>query len=303
MAALKLATYPYQLIGLHDFNARSPQSVRHGVLLRIEINPGQFGYADLHPWPELGDPDLATCLKEKNALWQRALQLAQMDGEARAQGRNLVSQTLKSHRLVRDAGHWPQGLEDDAVFKVKVSADLGSETLKLRKIIDQLYGIQKLRLDFNLSLQAKTFSNWLSDNTWLLKYVDFIEDPCQYDAEVWQRWHDLIAVDRMQVPLDQVVSVRVVKPVREDIESDDHFIRGLIRRIVFTHNMDHPLGQRTARACAQMFYEKHPRFLEPGGLESFDGYHLRDEALAQPQDQETGFGLNRYLRELSWQTA
>lgn len=302
MAALQIATYPYQLIGLHDFNARSPQSVRHGVLIRIEINPGQFGYADLHPWPELGDPDLATCLKQKNALWQRALHLAQMDGEARAHGHNLISQTLKSHRLVRDANHWPQGLEDDAVFKVKVSADLGSETLKLRKIIDQLYGIQKLRLDFNLSLQPKIFSNWLSDNSWLLKYVDFIEDPCQYDAEVWQRWRDLIAVDRMQVPLDQVVSVRVVKPVREDIESDGHFVRGLIRRIVFTHNMDHPLGQRTARACAQMFYEKHPRFLEPGGLESFDGYHLRDEALAQPQDQETGFGLDRYLRELSWQT-
>jgi hypothetical protein len=176
------------------------------------------------------------------------------------------------------------------------------ETERLKKIVDQLTGQQKLRLDFNESLEPADFDSWLSKQShWLLSRLDFIEDPSAFDPIVFSQWQDVIAYDRVLPPIDQSIAVKVVKPVRENIETSLHFLSGHIRRVVFTHNMDHPLGQRAARVLACQFYERHPQYAEPGGLDRFDGYHLRDETITQPHDNETGLGFNSYLAEQKWQ--
>ncbi len=281
----------YELEALQVLNAQTKSLTRKGALLYTE-----GGYSDIHPWPELGDPDLETVLEHRGKLFTRAEELARLDGSARAQGIQLESDVLASHRLVRDLQMPLKGFADDAIFKLKVSDQ--REALKL--FVMRLKSTQKLRLDFNASLTPDKFNLFMEETgDWLIPQLDFIEDPCPYDRETYNLYKDLIAFDRIAIPEDFEAAVKVVKPVRENIEKQKAFIQKRIKRIVFTHNMDHPLGQRTARVCASQFYQKYPEFKDVGGLESFDGYHLRESLIGE--EQETGFGFDRYLKGLEWQ--
>lgn len=292
---------PYELRSLQDLNAKTKAGVRKGALLKIEFPGSLVGYADLHPWPELGDANLEDCLSGKLEPFSRSVELARMDGEARSRGQFLQARSLKSHRLLRDLDFDPSVVDDDMIFKIKMGANLPVETVKLHSFVKRLRGIQKVRIDLNLCLKPEAFDEWLDQNSsWLLGRLDFVEDPCAYQQDIFERWQTAIAFDRLAIPQGFVAAVKVVKPVREDVEGSECFHNYRPKRIVFTHNMDHPLGQRAARSCASQFYDKYPEFLEPGGLESFDGYHLKDQSLIHPQETETGFGFDNYLSALAW---
>ncbi len=291
---------PYQLKSLMDLNSQVSGRLRQGALLKVDFGD-RIGFADLHPWPELGDPTLDECLQSRNSLFQRAIEIAELDGDARARGVFLQPQVPTSHRLIRDE----RGLRPDdppqTIYKLKCGGDLEAETNKIQNIVKNLKEIQKLRLDFNMALRAEDFGRWFEASTWwLLSRLDFVEDPAPFDPGVFNKWRAIIAVDRVVVPDDFKIGVKVVKPVRENIETLPQFVAGHVDRVVFTHNMDHPLGQRAARVCASLFYQKYPRFSEAGGLDSFDGYVLRDDALVEAQELETGFGLNRFLARQTW---
>ena len=51
-ACPEISASPYELVGRADGRRRS------GALLRVEFGDSLVGYADLHPWPELGDLSL-----------------------------------------------------------------------------------------------------------------------------------------------------------------------------------------------------------------------------------------------------
>jgi O-succinylbenzoate synthase len=298
---MKIYSSHYQLTSLVDLNAKTNERLRSGTLLKIDFGGGKIGFADLHPWPELGDPSLEQCLQERGTLFQRALEIAEMDGEARARGILLQTQVPASHRLIRDARNLRPQDSPQAIYKVKCGGDLSVETPKLQEIVKNLREIQKLRLDFNMTLAPEDFQRWMDASSWwLLPRLDFVEDPSPFEPKVYTQWRSLIAIDRVSVPDNFQMGIKVVKPVRENIETLPQFLNDHIDRIVFTHNMDHPLGQRAARVCATQFYQKYPRFSEAGGLDSFDGYVLRDEALVEPQEIETGLGLDRFLARQTW---
>src|SRR5712692_10341282 len=112
-------TARYTLVPRRALNARSVAAPRHGSLLRVDD-----GFADLFPWPELGDVPLdeQLALLERGLttpLTSRSLQLASVDGAARRAGRSLFE------GLMIPDSHWP-GFDPPPAFdtiKVKGGPD------------------------------------------------------------------------------------------------------------------------------------------------------------------------------------
>src|SRR5437763_8510701 len=74
---------------------------REGALIRVGS-----GFADVHPWPELGDEPLGAQLDllrsgKTTTLTRRSLELAKIDGDARERGFNLFA------GLQIPRSHWP----------------------------------------------------------------------------------------------------------------------------------------------------------------------------------------------------
>jgi O-succinylbenzoate synthase len=75
--------------------------------------------------------------------------------------------------------------------------------------------------------------------------VDFVEDPCPYDPDVWTALREQtglrLALDRTVA--DEGVDVLVIKPALQDVPRTG-------KEIVITSYMDHPVGQLHAAAIA-----------------------------------------------------
>jgi O-succinylbenzoate synthase len=196
------------------------------------------GFADIHPWPELGDAPLAEQLArlargETTPLTRRSLAMAQLDGRARAEGRSLFDGVTvpESHWTVTEATRDVPPAFD--TVKVKMPAPLdGLERFRLR-------------LDFNASLDAQAFAAYFAELPSSLD-VDFVEDPCPYDGPTWralrERFGVRLALDRHGAT--EGVDVLVVKPAIQEMPAADG------REVVITSYMDHPVGQLHAAYVA-----------------------------------------------------
>src|SRR5262249_34567507 len=115
--------------------ALSPR--RRGALIR-----SGSGFADVHPWPELGDEPLERQLDllrrgETTPLTRRSLELARIDGAARQRGVSLFA------GLTIPKSHWP-GPDGPPEF----------DTAKI-KSIDRIPKRVRLRIDFNARLRPE----------------------------------------------------------------------------------------------------------------------------------------------------
>ena len=269
--------WPYELTprrALSDIAAAGP---RRGALIRVDE-----GFADVHPWPELGDAPLDAQLAmlargETTPLTAASLRFAAIDAAARGAGRNAFE------GLTIPPSHWP-GADPPAGF----------DTVKL-KSIDRIPDHVRLRIDFNATLTPDEFVRIAA--TLPRERIDFIEDPCPYDAATWRDLRDrtglCLALDRGNGTED--VDVLVVKPAVQEIPATD-------AEIVVTSYMDHPLGQLCAAYAAaaagitttcglitHVLYES-DAFIERMQL---DGTRLVPPA-------GTGFGFDDLLEALPW---
>ncbi|MEA2325361.1 MAG: o-succinylbenzoate synthase, partial [Thermoanaerobaculia bacterium] len=77
--------------------------------------------------------------------------------------------------------------------------------------------------------------------------IDFIEDPCPYDASVWRELREQtglrLALDRGASSSQNSYDVLIAKPALEEIPCSD-------KEIVVTSYMDHPIGQLCAAYAA-----------------------------------------------------
>lgn len=251
--------------------------LRRGALIRVGN-----GFADVHPWPELGDVQLDEQLAllargETTPLTTRSLAMARSDGEARARGVSLFD------GLAIPASHWP-GEDPPPEF----------DTVKL-KGIERIPPRVRLRIDFNATLRPEEFlliaEGLPSDR------VDFVEDPCPYDPDVWAALREQtglrLALDRTNA--EDGVDVLVVKPAIQDVPKTK-------KEIVITSYMDHPVGQLHAAAIAarsatsarcglvtHVLFERN-EFSERLEL---DGARLR-------APRGTGIGFDDLLERMSW---
>lgn len=198
---------------------------REGALLRFDD-----GFADLHPWPELGnatlDEQLAALRRGHPTPQVRASRrLAAADGDARRRGVSLFA------GLTIPESHWTG---PDPVS--------GFDTAKVKGVEDLPDGV-RLRVDFNATLDADEF---LAVAARLPRErIDFVEDPVRFDPATWRA---LRKATGLRLALDLAaphgrfaesdgVDVIVHKPaVHERFPEFEG-------EIAVTTYMDHPVGQ------------------------------------------------------------
>jgi len=252
---------------------------RRGALIRVGS-----GFADVHPWPELGDAPLETQLDlllrgETTPLTKRSLELAKIDGAARERGISLFA------GLHIPLSHWP-GSDPPPQF----------DTAKL-KSIDRIPDRVRLRIDFNARLRPEEFL--MIAEGLPLDRIDFVEDPCAYDGATWgalrEQTHLRLALDRFQA--EEGIDVLVVKPAIQEMPQTQ-------KEIVITSYRDHPVGQfGAAYVAAKNAQRVSPRC----GLFTHVLYErndfiemIRSDGARLLPPQGTGIGFDALLERLPW---
>lgn len=273
----------YELTPKRRLSAVANDGPRHGALIRVN-----GGYADVHPWPELGDLPLDEQLAllargETTTLTSSSLEFASIDAAARRDGRSLFD------GLTIPPSHWP-GPDPPAEF----------DTVKL-KSIDVIPDRLRLRIDFNATLTPSQFVNIAA--TLPRERIDFIEDPCPYDASTWRELRERTG---LRLALDRAPSssqhdadsydVLILKPALEEIPCTD-------AEIVVTSYMDHPIGQLCAAYAAATANIKSTCGLITHVLYENDPFieRMRIDGTRLVPPEGPGWGFDDLLENLPWQ--
>lgn len=319
MADTRLWYWRYTLRAKAELNSRSAAREFEGALIR------DFGggVGCVHPWTALGDASLdeqlaAIAAEKPTALGEQALLCAEADGLSRRQGRNLFTS------LTIPPSHWtagtnpedddPVAIEEAGFWSVKLKG--GSEPIQ--ELVERLGRWKteapelRYRVDFNETLNEESIREfWLLLDDATRAAIDFVEDPCPWNPEVWHRLREElglpIAADREVMQRSAEADWLIVKPaVINAIEPGEHaFHSG--QRLAFTSYMDHPIGQLyaawRAAECSAIFgaqlgdcgllthhlFEPDPFFEQLGN----DG-----PILLPPEG--TGLGFDDLLDSLPW---
>jgi O-succinylbenzoate synthase len=279
---MRLWVHRYTLMPRRRLSGIAREGAREGALLRVDD-----GFADVHPWPELGDAPLEEQLAllargETTPLTCASLRLAKLDGEARRRGVSLFD------GLTIPESHWP-GNDPPAAF----------DTVKLKGVMEVPPHV-RIRIDFNATLTAEEFVRIAK--TLPKERIDFVEDPCPYDDAVWQslrrRTGVKLAYDQPQSANRQSPTefdVRIHKPATQT-EWPDH------PDIAVTSYMDHPVGQygaayiaATHRTNARCGLFTHVLY-EPNAF--IERVAANGARLLPPTG--TGIGFDDLLEQLAW---
>lgn len=266
----------YTLVPRRRLSGVATVGIREGALIRVDD-----GFADVHPWPELGDAPLDEQLAllargETTPLTRASLRLAQLDEGARRRGVSLFE------GLTIPESHWPG---DDPPE--------GFDTVKIKGVMAVPEHV-RIRIDFNATLTPDEFVRVAE--TLPKERIDFVEDPCPYDPKVWRelraRTGLRLAIDRF----DGVADIVVHKPALR-VEWPDH------EDVVVTSYMDHPVGQfgaayvaATHRVNARCGLMTHVLYEPDAFLERVQ----RDGARLLPP-RGTGIGFDDLLENIRWE--
>ena len=263
---------------------------REGALIKVDFG-NAIGYADCHPWPELGDEPLEVQLQN---ISPRVIAMAKFDAEARKNKRSLFQNLTipESHYFLANHEQDLNEIKQRGFQRVKVKRP--SLELLRRLPVGMLW-----RLDFNQSLQAEEFEDFLEQAP--LDKIEFIEDPTVYEPSLWKSWNRRVALAcdrRAQEALSFPDSQKflVVKPAVVDPKIF------LGRNFLITSYLDHPVGQMGAafaaakycpnKICGLMSHTAYPPNL-------FSAQFITEGARLKPP-QGIGLGFDTLLQELSW---
>lgn len=307
-------------------------------MLRVEFEAGLTGYADCHPWPELGDADLEDQLGilqigGRTPLLERSLTMARIDAEARADGQWLFEdlEVPESHATFPYALGLTQS-QTIAESRLDLLRSLGFSVLKLkvgRSPLIELAELERLmpairereffvRFDFNEMLSASDVSGYLtalaSELASDLSWIDWIEDPCPFNVDHWERLRTdfglPLALDRPAIRLHEYrelpIDVLILKPAVMDPEVVFQAAADLDVPVAVTSYLDHPVGQAGAAwVAAKAMAERIP--LVSGGLATHLAYEpngFSDELLVENgrliPSFGTGLGFDDRLEEMPW---
>lgn len=293
---MKVQFSPYSLIKKNKVNAQDRSSSQNGSLIRIFESESVWGVADLCPWPELGDLTLSQEIEKKGHLYQRALELAAEDLQARQQKRSLLKDKwVDNNILVTDYVKFDFQNPNLQGHTLKIKAD--KQLFRLVEVLNSAPKNLVFRIDFNAVLGRDEFQLFL-DNVSPAVQIEYIEDPCGYDEALWKKWNNIIPLAVDFVIAEDHYSVKILKPARESVNFD--------RKTVITSAMDHPVGVAHALRLAQDNAEN------KAGLLTLDLYHETsfNKYFAYKQQSEINFsdialsefgiGMTHELLQLSW---
>jgi len=296
---MKVAYSPYELVSLFG------KGKREGALLRFQFDDELVGYADCHPWPELGDAPLKKQLQliknyQTTSLTQRSLTFARLDAEARARNDSLFAglKIPPSHLTIPSLERWKAIAVDRCVslLKVKLGANLPDEVLLLYQLLEA-YPWIRVRLDFNHQLTRNAFEKFLEKG--IMNRIDFYEDPFPYEERAWKEVQEQygvrLAYDRgTEQPKRSSAAIRIIKPAIQEVPSAEHF--------VVTSYLDHPIGQLAAAYVAALTTQETCGLLTHLVYEknAFSERLRVNETILVPPTGGTGFGFDNLLLRVSW---
>lgn len=327
---MKIWVASYELKPLKPLNSLSETAKpRSGFLMRVENEEGE-GFADVHPWPELGDESLEDQLEslrqnKPTPLAQQSLRLARLDAVARANEKSLFAnlEIPESHFLLTEIT--PETSLRQAVSrgfrvaKVKVGRDMAAELNAFKVLADTWPKGMSLRLDFNSSVLPEEFTKFWAEFPKRLKTeVEFIEDPFAYSPDSWREIathldvrfafdrpklaHEEAQIDTVMGSAFQYV---VLKPAYQDVEA---WAKAFQRsRLVITSYMDHPVGQMGAAYWAAVMKDKLGPKVAICGLLSHEVYEKtsfseqlnKKGAYLKPVSGK-GIGFDELLQKQDW---
>lgn len=308
--------FRYHLRARGFLNSISSRRSFEGALIRMGS-----GFGCIHPWPELGDPPLETCLADLHgprlrAIVRRAVRCTIYDGAARENEESLFDEHTvpRSHATLR--GIDPKEAEGAVaagftIAKVKIGRNLERETAELRRL-HQAFPQLRLRVDFNESCDAGQVRSWVAELSDSLRgAIDFLEDPCPFSEVAWKNLRQetgmRLAVDREAGPNRVRAQVQVIKPAL-----DEPFLIGEAaaqngQQVVVTSAMDHPLGQAFAAWEAARLELMFPGLVGICGLQThhlFSADSFADALGGWAPDFQvpdgTGLGFDELLEALPW---
>lgn len=301
-------------------NAASARREFEGALIQIG-----HGFANIHPWPELGDPSLAKCLadltgKRRWPLVRRAVRCAELDAAARLNEDWMFDEmeVPRSHLtlpyLDRSAVEGALGAGFDTI-KLKIGTDLIAEGLFLREA-SAAHPELRWRLDANEKPDHEAIRDFLLSLPEKARdQIDFVEDPCRFLEESWAKLHREtrvpLAIDRESAPnvsTAKSAQVVIIKPALDEpwLLAEAAASKG--QQVVVTSYMDHPLGQSFAAWEAGRLALQFPGLVKTCGLQT---HHLfepddwtRSLGEVTPEFQPcawTGLGFDELLETPLWQ--
>lgn len=324
---IKISFSPYTLKPAQSLNAVTKAAVREGVLLRVEWNDGLMGYADLHPWPELGDLSLAEQLSDLRmgrltTQIEQSIWLARRDAQLRKDKKHVfeAGEKIKNNYLLSHFQEIQPGFLDTlknegfTTLKMKMGRDLQKEAEALTHIAAS--GL-RIRLDFNAVGSWQTFEKFMVNLPATVRpLIEYVEDPFPFDFHAWGEARKLakIALDNQydKVPWGKInaapFDVLVVKPAKTDVDKAvAHCLKWNLKMAV-TSYMDHPVGVVHAVGLAMELKDKYGDMILESGCLTHRLYQM--EAFAAELSTQgpfllknigTGVGFNKLLEGLAWQ--
>lgn len=323
---IKFFYSPYTLKPLHQLNAIHAGGAREGALLKVEWGDGVVGYADLHPWPELGDltleEQLADLRRGKMSVQvEQCVWLARRDSQLRKEKKNIFEggEKVKNNFLLTDYQKIRPGFLDEvkkegfSTLKLKVGRNLQEEAAALSFIAAA--GLM-IRLDFNALGRWQIFEKFISSLPLTVKpMIEYVEDPFPFDVTAWGEARKLVkvAIDNQydKVPWDQLTSapfdVVVIKPAKMDVDKAITRCEKWNLKATVTSYMDHPVGVVHALGVAMELKKKYGEMILDAGCFTHRLYQM-DAFSAEMSNQGsyllkvkgTGIGFDELLGALPW---
>lgn len=308
----KIEYSPYKL------KYKNLNKFREGALLKFDFD-GLVGYADCHPWEELGDvklKDQLSLLKQNKItpLIANSIKYAFLDAKGRAINYNFFKNLKipKSHFLINHIDLLNEKLlltlqdEKFSHIKIKLGNNLSLELEKLQKYSHFSF---IWRFDFNSKIDSVKYCQFIHEIKAFLN-IDLSEDPFTFENETWKSVENLTNIS---LALDRNLSdnlnhnfILVIKPAIDPLESLIENIHE--KRFYLTTYLDHPLGQSVAAYFAGIFYSHFPNNILTCGLLTHKIYEenpysieITTKTNEFSHAKGNGFGFDELLKKEKWQ--
>jgi O-succinylbenzoate synthase len=320
--------YPYTLNPALSLSSLANDRPRQGALFKMRWPDEKIGFADVHPWPELGDNTIEKQIQwlskgKLTQLMEQAIWLARADAMARSSNRNLLAgiEKVKNHFLVTDYKLLTEKSLSDlqksgfSTLKLKFGRNFKDEALWLSKLLQN--HPFRVRLDYNSKGNLEGFAqmaNLLGPQ--LLSRIEFIEDALPWDNLVWQHLAKsyTLALDQEEPQVEWSrlkwvpFKVLVIKPARQDVPKSLSHANKFKLNTVVTSSLDHPVGVAHAARIASELKQTKPLSCLESGILSYKVYKPDVFSLSMLSRgphllpiKGTGIGFDHLLNNLQWQ--